>query len=96
VRELSRTPPHGNIVGVTPANAAAASDSLQRIFAGDPTSSFLYRKIAGNLAPGYGVKMPLTGKDISPELIEIIRLWILGDGTTGPASATGWVDGTDQ
>jgi hypothetical protein len=87
---------HGNIVGVAPSNSSAAGDGLERILAGDPTLSFLYRKITGDLELGYGAKMPLTGSDVSPELVEIVRLWILGDGTTGPASATGWVDGTDQ
>lgn len=87
---------YGNIVGVTPFNAAAAGDNLDRITPGDEVASYLYRKITGDLPAGYGQRMPLTGADVSPELTEIMRLWILGDGMTGPASETGWVDGTDQ
>jgi hypothetical protein len=40
--------------------------------------------------------MPLLGPDVSSQLQEIIRLWIAGDGITGPAPETGWVTGTDQ
>lgn len=87
---------YGNLVGVTPVNAAAAADGLERIFAGDPTKSLLYRKITDDLQPGYGSAMPLIGPSLSPDLIELIRLWIIGDGILGPAPETGWVQGTDQ
>lgn len=87
---------YGNLVGVTPGNAAAAIDGLDRVTPGDADLSFLYRKLVDDLEPGYGDSMPLTGADLSPELIEIIRLWILGDMTLGAAPETGWVVGTDQ
>jgi hypothetical protein len=87
---------YGNLVNVAPQNFSASSDGLKRITPGDAALSFLYRKVTGDLAPGYGQTMPLLGGNLSPELTEIIRLWILGDGSTGPASETGWVDGTDQ
>jgi hypothetical protein len=86
---------YSNIVGVTPTTPAAAADGLLRITPGDPDMSFLYRKITADLLPGYGPPMPLTGPGVSPALSEIIRLWILGDGEVPPASATGWVTGTD-
>jgi len=87
---------YSEIVGVTPHNPAAAADGLERIFPGDPVKSFLYRKITCDLLPGYDSCMPLVGQAVSPQLIEIIRLWIIGDMTTGPAPKDGWVEGTDQ
>jgi hypothetical protein len=87
---------YSEIVGVTPFNGAAAADGLLRVFPGDPQQSFLYRKITCDLLPTYGSCMPLTGPPISQQLREIVRLWILGDQTLGPAPETGWVPGTDQ
>jgi len=88
---------YSQIVNVTPTTAAAASDGLKRITPGDPTLSLLYLKIHERPLPvGYGAGMPLIGQDVSDQLQEIIRLWIIGDGTLGPAPETGWVDRTDQ
>jgi hypothetical protein len=39
--------------------------------------------------------MPLGKPTIPADLEEIIRLWIIGDGITGPAPQAGWVIGTD-
>lgn len=86
---------YSQIVGVVPTTPAAAAAGLERIFPGDPHQSLLYRKITGDLDPGFGFPMPLTGPAVSPALIEIIRLWIIGDAMTGPAPAAGWVAGTD-
>lgn len=83
------------IVGVVPMNLAAANDGLFRVDAsGDFNNSFLYRKITGNLLGGYGGQMPLNMPSLDPNLIELIRLWIVGDAVTGPAPQTGWVTGT--
>lgn len=83
------------IVGVVPMNLAAAGDGLFRIDAvGDFNNSLLYRKITGNLPAGYGGRMPLGMPSLDPNLIELIRLWIVGDAVTGPAPQTGWVTGT--
>ncbi len=87
---------YSQLVGVPPDNAAAAGAGLVRIAPGDPTTSFLYRKITNDLLPGWGSDMPRTGAPLTPAQIDLIRLWILGDGITGPAPATGWVTGTDQ
>ncbi|MBI5506679.1 MAG: hypothetical protein HY899_17970 [Deltaproteobacteria bacterium] len=87
---------YGNLVGVAPNNAAAAVDGLSRVEPGDPANSLLYRKITDDLMSGYGSAMPLVGAPVSAELIEIIRLWIIGDVPLGPAPQTGWVAGTDQ
>lgn len=87
---------YSQTVGVAPANAAAAGAGLIRIAPGDPGLSFLYRKITDDLEAGWGSAMPLSGPAVSQELIEIIGLWIVGDGVSGPAPETGWVEGTDQ
>ena len=87
---------YSQIVGVTPSNGVAAGAGLQRILPGDPTLSFLYRKITNDLEVGWGGAMPASGPAVSQQLIDIIELWILGDGLLGPAPETGWVPGTDQ
>lgn len=87
---------YSQVVGVAPTNVAAALDGLSRVAPGDETFSLLYRKITSDLITGYGDPMPLNATAISPDLIEIIRLWILGDGVLGPAPQFGWVAGTDQ
>lgn len=87
---------YSQLVGVVPTNTAAALDGLSRIAPGDETLSLLYRKITVDLLPGYGAVMPLNAARLSPDLIEIIRLWIIGDGVLGPAPQFGWVAGTDQ
>jgi hypothetical protein len=87
---------YSQTVGVTPLNPFAAADGLQRIFPGDTTKSFLYRKVTKSLALGYGSGMPLNRPSLTADQIELIRLWILGDMTLGPAPETGWVQGTDQ
>jgi len=88
---------YSQIVGVTPTNVIAAGDGIFRIdAAGDPQKSLLYLKVTGMLPSGYGVRMPYHRPAIASNLQDIIRLWIIGDGTTGPAPQTGWVTGTDQ
>ena len=87
---------YGNTVGVAPDNVAASIDGLLRVTPGDEAASFLYRKILNDLETGYGSAMPLEGSSLSADLVELVRLWILGDGTLGPAPETGWVEGTDQ
>jgi hypothetical protein len=82
---------HSELVNVTPFNIPAATDGLKRVLPGDLDLSLLYRKVTGDLPPGYGQQMPLGGPAVSPAMVDIIRLWIL-DG----APATGWVTGTDQ
>ncbi|MFN2426823.1 MAG: hypothetical protein ABR587_10315, partial [Candidatus Binatia bacterium] len=87
---------YGNLVNVNPNNLAAAGDMLKRVTPGDPATSFLYLKLIDDLEPDYGDAMPLEGADVDPALIEIIRLWIIGDGILGEAPQNGWVVGTDQ
>ncbi len=82
---------YSQLVGVVPDNVTAAGAGLLRVTPDDETVSFLYRKLDCDLEAGWGSCMPLTGSAVDPELIEIVRLWIL-DG----APETGWVPGTDQ
>jgi hypothetical protein len=57
---------------------------------GDPSTSFIYHKLTGDLQLGMGQRMPLIGASLDPALIDIIRLWI-----EAGAPQTGWVPGTD-
>jgi hypothetical protein len=93
--ELLPNSAYGQILGVPPFNATAAAAGLLRITPGEPTLSYLYRKVTFDLDPGWGSGMPLTGLPLSSELTELLRLWIIGDPTLGPAPQTGWVVGTD-
>jgi len=87
---------YSNLVGVTPTNNSAAVDGLDRVTPGDEDLSLLYRKIAGGLPGSYGSPMPLSAAALDPSLVELVRLWIVGDMILGPAPETGWVEGTDQ
>lgn len=87
---------YSNLVGVTPDNTAAATDLLDRVTPGDENMSLLYRKISGIPPVAYGSRMPLDEAPLAPDVIELIRKWIVGDGVLGPAPETGWVAGTDQ
>ena len=50
-----------------------------------------------NLFDYYGDPMPLASPQLSSDLIELVRLWIIGDMTVGPAPPEDkWVEGTDQ
>jgi hypothetical protein len=85
---------YSQLVNVLPDNFAAEGAGLLRVTPGDEVLSFLYRKITNDLEAGWGSAMPLGQPGLSSQQLELIRLWILGDGTLGPAPATGWVVGT--
>jgi hypothetical protein len=93
---------YSQLVDVPPSNAAAALAGLMRVDSvppggpGDPDNSFLYTKVLPDLLPGWGLPMPLVGASLNFEQLQLIELWIVGDGILGPAPATGWVTGTDQ
>jgi hypothetical protein len=82
---------YSQLDGVVPDNVAAAAAGLLRVTPNNEAASFLYRKLGCDLEAGWGSCMPLTGSAVDPDLIEIIRLWILGG-----APETGWLPGTDQ
>ncbi|MCK6557006.1 hypothetical protein L6Q96_20885 [Candidatus Binatia bacterium] len=93
ILEVGATP--GNLIEVDPVNAAALGAGWKRIdqsspTAGSPETSFLYRKIMGDLPDaGYGERMPLGRPRLNGTLRDLIEAWI-GAG----APATGWVPGT--
>jgi hypothetical protein len=82
-----------NIVDVQPANLVAAGLGWRRIDAANatPDSSFLYRKVTGDLPdPLLGIRMPYKRRKLDAFLIDILRLWI-----EAGAPQAGWVPGTD-
>ncbi|MDX2167130.1 MAG: hypothetical protein SF182_08710 [Deltaproteobacteria bacterium] len=67
---------HAELVGVAPDIAAAGDAGLLRVTAGDPDSSFLYRKLVGP-RPEWGSRMPLNGACMPVEQLDQIRRWIV-------------------
>jgi hypothetical protein len=65
-----------NLVGVTPANFAAASAGFLRVDPGRPETSFLLTKLQSP-RPEFGSRMPLDRPALSAAEIELIRNWIL-------------------
>jgi hypothetical protein len=59
-----------------PANVAAASHGLARVFPGDPDRSFLLAKITDNLASGEGRSMPYNAAPLDDSTVEVVRAWI--------------------
>ncbi len=70
---------YGQLVGVTPMNAAAVQDGLLRVTAGSPDKSFLITKLTLPTVFDlrYGSRMPLGKPVLSADQIEQIRAWIL-------------------
>ncbi len=87
---------YGALVDVDPVNAAALMAGFKRVAtidaqSGDPETSFLFRKITGQLGAGQGNRMPIGGKKVSSGFRDILERWILSG-----APETGWVPGTDE
>jgi hypothetical protein len=87
---------YAQLIDVTPINGPAAAEGWKRVTVvepgveGDPVTSFLYRKITGDLPPGAGVRMPFDGPPyLNPTLADVVRNWILHG-----APQTGWPPGT--
>jgi hypothetical protein len=87
---------YDNIVGVTPNNSTAEGKNNKIIMPGDPSRSFMFRKIQHGLDasltldPGENEPMPLFGSPLSDKKIELVRQWILHG-----APATGTVIDTN-
>jgi hypothetical protein len=79
------------LVGATPTNVTAQGLGWDRITPSDPSMSYLYHKITGDLGVNLGSRMPLARPPLAANLIDIIRLWI-----EAGAPETGWVPGTDS
>lgn len=68
------------LVGAQPTLAAARSDGMLRVAAGDPDRSLLLHKLhweTSHHGSAYGAPMPLGGKSLSVGQIEFVRQWIL-------------------
>lgn len=64
------------LVGVAPANPNARDDGLLLVTPSEPDQSFLLNKLTGELAPGDGALMPLTGAALPDSDIALVREWI--------------------
>ncbi len=62
---------YGNLVG----RPAAFKPGAIRVIAGDPSNSYLIRKLEGGPDIN-GVRMPLNGPYLTPGQIAVIRQWI--------------------
>jgi hypothetical protein len=81
---------YNNLVGVVPSKQAAIDAGWLRIDPGSPETSFLFRKIEGDLPDAdYGERMPRGRPKLPKTLRDIIRLWI-----EAGAPPTGLVPGT--
>lgn len=86
---------YGNLVNQAPANFAAANAGWLRAsvvpdVSGDPATSFIVHKLAGDLPDdSYGERMPLDRGKLNRTLRDLITLWIQAG-----APQTGWVPGT--
>lgn len=87
---------YGNLVNHAPANFSAFSAGWSRVsvvpgVSGDLATSFLIRKIEGDLPDAaYGARMPLDRPRLHKTLRGILAAWV-----EAGAPATGWVPGTD-
>ena len=87
---------YGNLVNQTPNNFAANGAGWKRVdvvpdVSGSPETSFLFRKITGDLpTEAYGERMPLNKRKLNKTLRDIIQLWI-----EAGAPPNTWVPGTD-
>lgn len=68
---------YANLVGVPPANAAAAGAGLLRVAPRDPERSFLLAKLRGSLTADEGARMPQVGLALPGAKIDLVRRWIL-------------------
>lgn len=67
---------YDEIVGVEPATATARDDGMLLVAPGEPDRSFLLNKLTGDLGPGDGALMPLTGSALPDSTIATVREWI--------------------
>src|SRR5262249_22993871 len=66
---------YDQLVGVPATNAAAGG---VRVVPGEPSASFLVRKLRGTLAAGEGSRMPLVGAPLGDGEIALGEAWIAG------------------
>lgn len=87
----------GNLIDVIPSNMAANGAGWRRIHLlgpalGDPETSFVYRKVTGDLPDAsYGLRMPRKRPRLHRSLQDILRVWIEHG---APDDSAGWLPGT--
>jgi len=74
--DLSEYAAFPNLVAVPAANPATQAAGRVRVVPGDPDTSFLLAKLLGQLGPGERSRMPLVGRPLSPNAIDLVRRWI--------------------
>jgi len=79
-----------SLIDQVPANHAANTHGMKRVWPGDPTRSYLIAKLTNNLAAGEGFPMPYNATPLDEETIKVLEAWI-----TAGAPADGVVDGDD-
>lgn len=88
---------HAALINQDPFNFAAFSDGWKRVTVvtpglGDPSTSYLFRKITGDLpSPAHGERMPLGRPKLPRVLRDLIEIWILNG---APDETGGWIPGT--
>jgi hypothetical protein len=92
---LERGAAYDNLVDKVPTNADAHALGWLRVTklgeaSGDAATSYLVRKLAGDLGAGLGKRMPFNRPKLDDGLVEVVRRWV-----EAGAPADGWVPGTD-
>jgi hypothetical protein len=88
---------HASLINQDPNNPAALGANWKRVTQinpslGDPTTSFLFRKITGDLpTDAYGARMPFGKPKLPGVLRDLIETWIQNG---APDDAGGWIPGT--
>ncbi|MCC6848621.1 MAG: hypothetical protein IT294_08980 [Deltaproteobacteria bacterium] len=67
---------YAHLVGVAPANFAAASAGLLRVDPGAPANSFLLKKLRGELGDSEGAPMPKDLKRLHHVHLDLVEEWI--------------------
>lgn len=78
------------LIDQPPANFAAGSHGMRRIWPGDAGRSYLFAKLTNNLAAGEGFPMPYNAAPLDNDTLEVLEAWIKAG-----APATGVVRGDD-
>jgi hypothetical protein len=92
---LERGASYDNLIDKIPTNADAHAAGWLRVTrvddtTGDATTSYLVRKLAGDLGPGLGTRMPFNRAKLDDGLVDVVRRWV-----EAGAPTDGWVPGTD-
>jgi hypothetical protein len=83
---------HASLINQDPTNPAAFGNGWKRVTPNDPTNSFIFHKINGDLPSGaFGERMPLGRPKLPRVLRDLIEIWIQNG---APDGSGGWIPGT--